>query len=247
MNNSITNKVNDITKVNTSAKRQSRLHKYSLGSKSLAIIAGVLGQHATSNASVQVLNLDGPNVDETLIAGGGGTAGNLKIYNLDSSTTDTDDDLLFAGTATAGGILRLFARNDADVFTYLPGGATKDVIRFYAIGATVDGSLNTASSQGYIDHGSYSSEQGVWESNQNGAIGFKTGDNQFGFINVDWNVSTRTLTILGGSYESTASTSLVVTSTAVPEPSEYAAALGLGALGLAYYRRRSGNKTRSKN
>ncbi len=238
-------KTNIVKSTNVTKQRKTimnKLKKYVLGSQSLAVLSGVLGQTAISSAVTVNLTLDGPNVGETFIAGGGGTGGNSVIYNLDASSVDQTDKIYFAGTPSMNGSVLVFGIV-ATVFS--SDSALPRSAHFYSIGSTVDGSLNEGSGAGYVYNGDFGGPQDDWTVDHTGAIGFKTGDNQFAFINISWDVSAKTLTILGGKYESTASTGITVT--AVPEPSEYAAALGLGALGLAYYRRRSGNKTRPKN
>ncbi len=240
------NKV-DTKKLTTASKQRNpimnRLQKYSMGSQSLALLSGVLGQTAICSASVQVLNLDGPNIGDTFIAGGGGSAGDLVNYLLDSSPNSSYDKLRFLGTSDVSGAVFLDGISGAVFFSTSTTSSPSPLL--YEAGDIVDGSLTTAPGHGYIYRGLGGGALGVWSVDRTGAIGFKTADNQFGYVNVAWDVSEKTLTILGGSYESTASTGITVT--AVPEPSEYAAALGLGALGLTYYRRRPGNKTRAKN
>ncbi len=226
-----------------------RLQKYALGSQSLAVLSWVLSQTAICSAGVINLNLDGPNVGETFVAVGGGTAGDTAGYLLDASINDIDDVIAFTAysSPTLGPQLFLSSLSlGSEIFSAASGFLQS--AHFYSVGSTVDGSLDTRPDLTYafVYRSLSGGALGDWTIDRNGAIGFKTGDNQFGFFNVDWDVSAKTLTILGGSIESTASTGIVVTAVAVPEPSEYAAALGLGALGLAYYRRRPGNKTRAK-
>ncbi len=220
-----------------------RLQKYSLGSQGLAVLSGLLGQTAICSAAITTLNLDGPNVGETLIAGGGGSAGAYAAYLLDASPSSTTDKLRFYGVSSNNGRVFIGGVSGATVFAGTET-STPPLLLLYGIGDTVDGSGNAGPGHGYAFDGGYGGPLGLWVSDQTGAFGFQTADSQFGFVNIGWDVSEKTLTILGGKYESTASTGLVVT--AVPEPSEYAVALGLGALGLAYYRRRPGNKTRAK-
>ncbi len=243
-------KTNIVKRTNGSKQRlpiKNRLQKYALGSQSLAVLSGVLGQTAICSAAVINLNLDGPNIGDTFVAGGGGSGGNFIRYYLDSSTSDLDDYLLFLGDQFfSNERLRVGAARGAFSFSSDEGGFPSS-LHLYAVGQIVDGSLNTGGTTGYIYNKNNGGAQDVWTSDQTGAFGFKTGDNQFGFINVNWDVSAKTLTILGGKFESTASTPITVTAVGVPEPSKYAALLGLGALGLAAYRRRPGNKSRPKN
>ncbi len=237
--------MNKITNVTKNRKQIiNKLHKYSQGSQSLMVMAGVLGQTVICSASVQILNLDGPNVGETLIAGGGGTAGDQPIYLLDSSASSSDA-LNFAGNSASGGRVFINGANGANIMN-IGSGSNGAAIIYYALGESIDGSADNSSvTYGYTFAGAFGGARGDWTVDRpSGAIGFKNGDGEFGFLNVDWDVSTKSLTILGGSYEDSGA---AITVTAVPEPAEYAAALGLGALGLAFYRRRPENKTRLKN
>ncbi len=220
-----------------------RLQKYTLGSQSLAVLAGALSQTAICSAAVINLNLGGPIVGDTVIAGGGGSVGDVVQYNLGASSITQGDFIRFYGPAlTSYPFVTVGGYGGASVISMQPG--SYNVVTFYTVGSTINGSQLFGLTYGYLYLGSNGGGQDVWSANRTGAIGFKTGDNQFGYFNISWDIAAKTLTILGGKYESTASAGIVVT--AVPEPSEYAAALGLGAIGLAYYRRRPGNKTRPK-
>ncbi len=216
-----------------------RLQKYSVGSTSLVVISGVLGSTAICSAVVVNLNLDGPQVDQTLLAGGGGTAGNSATYLFDVSTTNTTDNFKFYGDPASGNRICLVG----GIFTEGTGFPPSPI--FYSIGSSVNGSGGDTG-YGYVYRGDSGGAQGAWTTDRIGAIGIKTGENQLGFFNVSWSVAAKTLTILGGSIESTPGASITVTAP-IPEPLEFTAALGLGALGLVYYRRRKGIKTRVKN
>ncbi len=215
-----------------------RITKYSQGSRKLTILSGICGTTTICSANIVSLNLDGPNVGETLIAYGGGTAGDSTVYQLDASTTDTSDSLTFFGQNLGMDPTLQILPNASGSLVMVDTGTS--YLAYLAIGSTVDATLTTAGLATVSMNINFNS----WTTDRNGAFGFKTGDNQFGFINISWEAIAKTMTILGGKYESTPNTSITVT--AVPEPSQYAAALGLGALGLSFYRRRSGNIARKK-
>ncbi len=215
-----------------------RLQKYTLGSQGLAVLSGVLGQTVISSASVQVLDVSAI-IDKTSVAGGGGTLGdNINFFLTDSA--DGNDRIRLAGDTNP----RLFIQGENGAYVLHDGSGVNAVPRFYNVGDEVNGA-GTVGEFGYISRlGTVNSPWDV--DHASGAMGFKNGDNEFFFINITWVAATKTLTYTGGMFQDdSAITSITVT--AVPEPSEYAAALGLGALGLAYYRRRPGNKTRPKN
>ncbi len=115
-------------------------------------------------------------------------------------------------------------------------------MKYFAASAIVD--ATSTFNYGFLTSGDEGGNLGAWTSDRlNGAIGFRNGDGEYGYMLITWVAASKTLTFLGdGAFDDTPGVGITV----VPEPSEYAAALGLGALGLAYYRRRPGNKTRTK-
>ncbi len=221
------------TKLTTSISRhltpiKNRIQSYSISSSSLALLSGILGQTVISSAAVIDLNLASL-IGTTFISTGSGTGGQTAGYSLDASS-DSNDYLTFWGRVLSGDqLVIVFGGSGSNIMT------TGSNANYYSYGSIVNGNLNSASTNGRLFHSYYGGAVGDWITNRIGAIGFQTGDSQFGFINVDWNVSEKTMTILGGKLETNLNTPIVVTT--VPEPAAYAAALGLGALGLAYYRK----------
>ncbi len=207
------------------------------------MLTSVLGQTAIGDAAIRPLTLDVFTNGSTINILGTGTHGPGFVVQ-DLSDSSNPNDQLYT-RLTNGTTLFLYGHNGAAVaFEGYTSGYR--ALKYYAVGDSV-------SSLGSFDYGVLHATNGSalapdWVVDRpNGAIGFRNGDGEFGFFHVSWVAASRTLTFLGsGFYDDTPGTAITVTA-AVPEPSEYAAALGLGALGLAYYRRRPGNKIRMKN
>ncbi len=232
-------KTNIVKRTNVTKQRQpikNRLQKYALGSQSLAVLSGVLGQTAICSAVLQNLDVSGI-FNQTSVGGGGGTLGTTYSLYLTQSS-DVNDRLIFNGnTFTLGDRVMVQGYNGARVFN------SNNTLRYYPVGSSVTGN-GSSSGNGYL---TYAINVFPWVTDRlNGAIGFKNGDGELGFLNVSWVAATKTLTYLNGFFDDDSGVTSI-TVTAVPEPSEYAAALGLGAIGLAYYRRRPGSKSRPKN
>lgn len=116
--------------------------------------------------------------------------------------------------------------------------ATSGSTIYYSVGQTVNGLADTGNGTGSIV--STGTNVGAWTVDRpNGAIGFENAEGETGYIRVSWVAATQTLTILSGAFEDAGGSIFV---TAVPEPST-SALLGLGAIGVAYYRRLSGNNS----
>ncbi len=215
-----------------------RLQKYTLGAQGMAVLSGLLGQTAISSAVVQALNVSAI-INKTTIGGGGGSLGDQFDFDLVDSVAGADKIRLLGEPVYQR--LGLFGYGGADVLNFI--STNGPIVKFYPVGDAVTGDGNIGS---YGDLSSNGNNVSPWdEDHLTGAIGFRNGDFNLGFINISWVAATQTLTYLGGMFEADSGvTSIVVT--AIPEHSDYAAALGLGALGLAYYRRRPGNKSRAK-
>lgn len=242
--------MNDIKDKKTNSSNQlklikNKIQKYSLGSQSIALMAGLLGITPLSYGSIIVL--DGTNLfGETSSFDGSGSLGEFYVYYLTQSA-DIDDRIIFSGRLD-NGVNHVSLRGTGGI--ELANAATIEgfpTIKYFSTNSSVD--QNSTFSIGDIFSYTSASTNGLlgsWETDRtSGAIGFRNGDGEYGFIRVSWDASNKTMTLISGAFDNSPGTAITVT--AVPEPSEYAAALGLGALGLAYYRRRHGNKTRSKN
>ncbi len=224
-----------------------RLQKYSQVSQSLAVVTGVLGQTAICSASITALDVGSLTNGATVNGYGTGSLGTNVLLPIDQSS-DPNDTLrvLTSGTNGSRVIFQGFGSFSTLTMAYDYGIFAQSPPLHYFAPLSIVSSSNSFRRSGYL--ASYTPEQnlGSWTVDRpNGAIGFKNGDGEFGYINVSWVAATKTLTFLGtGFFDDEPGTSITIA--AIPEPSEYAAVLGLGALGLAYYRRRPGNKTRAK-
>ncbi len=212
-----------------------RILKYALSSKSLAVSVGVVS--STSMLTADVINLDLSGLlSKTFIAGGGGSAGDDFNFVL-SQSSDADDLILISGDNDFT-LARVFLDGYNGAYVFNTGSTSAAALLYYSVGSTINGIGSDFGDYGYTTN---FGNKVPWDVDRpSGAIGFKNGDNEFGFINVSWVASTKTLTILGGKFDDTPETPITVT--AVPESSNYAAILALGAFGLAYYRKRSGCK-----
>ncbi len=211
----------EINKNNVSINK--RLNQFAVGSRSVAVLAGAVGTAITADGSVVNLNL-GTLSNKTFKADGTGTGGGFGgVY----FTFADSSKIRFYGYNDQ---IQINGGNNAYTFQY---AILSDNAIYYSSNSTVNGSRTQTTTAKLAYNGN---NLGSWTTNRlNGAIGFKTGDDKFGFFRVSWVASTKTLTVLSGKIESVANTAI-----AVPEPAEYAAALGLGVIGLAYYRKRKG-------
>ncbi len=231
---------NIVTKVSKNRQPiKNRLQKYAMGSSSLAVLSGVLGQTAVCSAGVISLNT-GTLIDgSTLNPDGSGSLGASAQLFLTFSSVATDYVSFFSG----GGNLSF--RGDVNFPTTIAsdGGAYTG---YYGVNDVVGMTPSNFKNYTNIVYGD--TAYSVWSVDRSsGAIGFRDRDGKYGYIHVSWVTATQTLTFLGtGAFDDTPGNPITVTAS-VPEPSGYAAALGLGTLGLAYYRRRPGNKSRPKN
>lgn len=223
-----------------------RLQKYSLSSHGLAMLSGILGQISLCSAAINALDTGNLISGFMMVEEGEGDPNISGEYvaMLNLSQSSVSNDTLQFTTGYSYFIYDYFLSGFADNGAkFISDGMSNsfDIMKYFAPGSIVDNhSTNTTTA-----YFSFNNPIGDWVVDRpNGAIGFINGDGEFGYIFVDWVASTKTLTFLGaGFFDDTPGTGITV----VPEPSEFAAALGLGAIGVAYYRRRSGNKTRPKN
>ncbi len=227
-------KNNSKNKSNNPSELISKLKKYALGSQGLIVASGLAG--ITTNSSAVVTAITAPTLLTTTL-----TFTSTANYNYNIAlSTDPNDSLFFASSTNFG--------------VYAVGAGGAQIIREVALNTT----SYLGDSETVDNTGNFSTGYVFWTTNTTGnrdewttdrtagVIGFKTGDNQYGFVNVNWIASTKTLTFTGGSIETTANTAITYNA-AVPEPSEYAVALGLGALGLVAYRRKMGDKARARS
>ncbi len=214
---------------------KTRIKKYAIGAHGVAATAaGVVGFTAISEGSVQVFNL-GSLENKTFIADGTGTGGSATFEYLLAQSADAGDKITITGN---NNYVTFFATGGAQLYRNTTGYGNAD---YFSIGTAISGSASQ--NTGYLVYNN-NTNYAPWNVDRfGGAVAFKDGDGNKGFFNITWDVSAKTLTILGGSFEDSGG---ALTVTAVPEPSIYAAALGLGALGVAYYRRRPDVKTRPK-
>ncbi len=218
-----------------------RLQKYTLESQGLAVLSGVLGQTAISSAAITMLDVGTLTSGSTLNAAGTGSLGLSVQVDISQSSSPADSFTFVGNTAGVGTVRATEFGGNAWATEY--GTVGYDSLQYFAAGSTVDETFFFG--YGDITSGLFGNVRAWIIDRPNGAIAFKNGDGEYGYMFVDWNASSKTLKFLGsGFFDNTPGTAITVG--AVPEPADYAAALGLGALGLAYYRQRSGNKTRSK-
>ncbi len=206
------------------------MHKYSLGAQSLAVVAGILGQSLICSANITALDVGTFTNGETIIADGSGSLGISETLDI-TQTAASSGKLFFLGYTggATGAVVRMDVQNNT-FFHYSAFQSGFRTLKYFAPGDSVDITnlhplTNTAV---YISKGNLGGNLGEWTVDRpSGAIGFRNGDGEFGYMHVSWVASTKTLTFLGnGFFDDTPGTSITV----VPEPSEYAAALGLGAL-----------------
>ncbi len=225
-----------------------RLMKYSLGSQSIMVLSGLIGITTDSNANITALDI--PVIEnQTISKGGTGTLGENVTKQYLTQSSDTDDQLWING-GDAQDKMWIAGVYGARIGYEIPGGDTKVPsylpvgfnINLYSVGFTKANNILYRTYFYIPGEGNL----GDWNVDRpNGAIAIRNGDGEYGYLRVSWVAATSTMTFLSGEFDDTPAA--VITVTAVPEPVEYAAALGLGALGLAYYRRRPGNKSRPKN
>ncbi len=218
-----------------------KISKYNLASQSLAVGVGMIGISQSTDATITALNLPGTIENVDFVEND--SPSQFVVYNLALSTTDTTDVFNFIGQGNYVGI----TGGDGTTIKLATNSNINYDPKLFNIGDSINVTSNAAN--GYnvenlfynvISYGN--SERAPWTSDQtNVAIGFVSGDNQPGYFLINWVVATETMTVLGGFIETSGSS---ITVAAVPEPSEYAAALGLGATGLAYYRKLKSRKNR---
>ncbi len=217
---------------------KNELKKFSRGSQGLAVLSGVMGVASQSSGNIVELNLGAlENMSFTT------SPDETSIYYV-SASNDADDRFFISG-----GTIEITGQNGLLVATNYSINASFMAPGFYNIGDVINTSnftsnLGTDNSNiitaGVTNFGDWTVDHA------NGAVAFRdpdSGNGGVGFLNITWDASSHLLTIKGGSFN--VGTSITVTD--IPEPAEYAAALGLGALGLVYYRRRPGNKSRPKS
>ncbi len=228
-----------------------RLTKYSLGSQSVMLLSGLIGITTDSNANLTALDLSTIE-NESISKNGVGTIDPDRVRQDLTQSSDSNDELWVNGggvglgdvmiTGVYGARIGYVTRNSTKVPRYLSVGFN---INLNSVGFTKANQFIYDTLVYDVGYGNLGSDQ--WQVDRpNGAIAFRNGDGNYGFIRVSWVASTSTMTFLSGVFEDTEN-NITVTAAPVPEPAHYAAALGLGALGLAYYRRRPGNKTRAKS
>ncbi len=220
-----------------------RLQKYSQGYQGLAVLSGVLGQTAVCSAAITALDVGPLTNGTTLNAAGTGSLGNSTVNFNVSQSSNVGDTFQMRGDA--GRIIFNVTGGSGDGFAINGTTNTYNNLKYFPVSSVVDSS--NSFNYGFVSYDPAGGNLDDWLIDRpSGAIGFRLDDGEFGYIHVSWVAATKTLTFLGtGFFDDTPGAGITVA--AVPEPSDYAAALGLGALGIAYYRRRPGNKTRSKN
>ena len=149
-----------------------------------------------------------------------GSLGYLKAYASGSSLS-----LGYHPLSSVGGM----------VYHNAAGGSNSGLVRFFANSTVIGGGGNGAKGYAYFQSSNslLDLDSDLFSKN----IGFKTSGGNWGWANVDWLESTKTLKINEAWVESVANTPITINVAAVPEPSRALLALaGLG--GVALRRRR---------
>lgn len=217
--------------MNTTTPVKNRLKKYLLESKSLAISFGLLGSSQTVDSSIVELNL-GALTNATFNTSGTGTYGSGNATYLIDLSNDIGDAFYFRGSDFNGGALHGSDVNNGASLAYNVISGYFTSLAYFPIGSIVGNMIGDAG-RGYIVQAGIL--LGDWTVDRpNGALGFRTGDNTFGFFRVDWKVATETLTFLSGALQTDGSPIAV---TDIPETKYYSLILSLGSIGLNYYRK----------
>ena len=153
-----------------------------------------------------------------------GSFGFLKAYATGSSLS-----LGYHPLSSVGGVVY----HDNSV-----GVSNSGLVRFFANGTAIGGGGNGAKGYAYFQSNNPLLDLTSDQLNKN--IGFKTNTNNWGWANVSWNETAKSLTINGAFVESVAGNSITINESLLapaPEPSRALLALaGLG--GMALRRRR---------
>ncbi len=226
---------------------KNRINKYTAGTQSLLLATGAFAAAQDTDATVVPLSLPGTILNHTFDLTNGtqyvdyavygfGVNGTLRFYGFDNGITVKIVGLVPMAQVYVKTNTNSFQNYDAKIFN--PGDLVSTI-------SDVTGGYNTINYNLTSIHFN-GNERSPWTSaHSDVALGFVTQSNHAGFININWDAANNAMTVLGGAYENVSGLAITVTS-AIPEPADYAAALGLGALGLAYYRNRRNLKQRAK-
>jgi len=188
-----------------------------------AVSAGTLA----STASAAIVTLD---VSSISGINGGASSGYFQPVSLSSLSPGLGGTLyLINGFFGAFGLAR---NGSLGIATYGSDSATP---RNFSSGSLINASANF---EDLSTHTLFRYDDSVSpDFGANSFIGFRSADEQYGYLEVTWTAATNTFQILSGAYESTPGVGIRAGAAAIPEPST--AMLSLGALAAgAFIRRR---------
>ncbi len=214
-----------------------KLKQFANGSKSLAAVTGYILAANSVDGALEQISLSAFSGDLTMSASE--SYRKVVVPLAFTGSTDSDDLIFFRSDNNPNGSL-LFSSGYGSDAGFVSSGS---VPQLYSRGSSIDGTKDAATDHAYFVASGGSSSP--WDSDQTDvAVGFHTGDSRFGYVNINWVTATKTIEIKKIVIET--STGVAAQFAAVPEPADYATALGLGAAGLAYYRNRKNIKQRVK-
>ncbi len=230
------NKENELKSLNPF---NNRLHKYIVGSPSLAIAAGLCYPAASSMGVVVQLNL-GSLVGQVFDSDG---AEKDLNYTLNfAGSTDNDDYLRFTANDFSGDRIQFEGKNGA-IFGVKASYASPTL---YSRNSTINGTTFTSYYNVLAPFVVSTPLNAPMNVNQTDVgLTFKSGDNNLGVIYGDWDATARAFTINGGLIETLPNTSFTF-ATPIPEVSSSALLIALGAAGIAGYRNRNRNKLKNR-
>ena len=188
-----------------------------------AVSAGTLA----STASAAIVTLD---VSSISGINGGASSGSFQPVSLSSLSPGLGGTLYIVNEFF--GAFGLSTNGSLGIATIGSDSATP---RNFSSGSLINASANF---EAYSSYTLFRYDDAVSpDFGANSFIGFRSADEQYGYLEVTWTAATNTFQILSGAYESTPGVGIRAGAAAIPEPST--AMLSLGALAAgAFIRRR---------
>ena len=191
------------------------------GFLAMLVAAGLLSSAGTAQAALISINIGPSGFNIGGINGGAGLGDYRQVDNF-----PTSGNYLFLYNNG----FNVYGLQGANGLEFATGGGAATPVKF-AQGASIGSGSNYSGMQGYFKTQTATSP----DFGAGSYMGFRTSQNNYGWLEVTWTAASNQFQILSGAFESTPNVAILAGPAAVPEPGTWAAA-ALLAGGAAFMR-----------